>query len=95
VLNDGIVGDKDVSAVRRLEGDAQAGFCRDGVKVASNWRLHLAGAWFCAPSAPEKNLPNPVPHDVPTKRLKPLSLFSFDRRRAAKTSAEKAIAATS
>jgi hypothetical protein len=33
-----------------------ARFGHDAVKVASNWRLHLAGAWFCAPSAPEEDL---------------------------------------
>jgi hypothetical protein len=37
--NVGIVGDKAVSAVRRLECDAQASFCHDRVKVASNWML--------------------------------------------------------
>ena len=64
--NDGIVGDKDkdVSAVGRLECDAHAGFGHDGVKVASNWRLHLAGARFCAPSGPEEDLPNSVSHEV-------------------------------
>ena len=65
-LNDGIVGDEAVSAVRRLECNAQAGFCHNGVKVASNWRLLLTGVWFCTLSTPEENLPNSVPHDVPT-----------------------------
>ena len=39
--NDVVIGDKAVSAVRWLECDAQARFCHDGVKVASNWMSNL------------------------------------------------------
>ena len=58
--NDGIVGDKDVSAVRRLECDAKAGFCHDRSKVASNWTPYLADARVRAPFAPKEDLPNSV-----------------------------------
>ena len=62
--NVGIVGDKAVSAVRRLECDAQASFCHDRVKVASNWVPCLtAGARLCTFSAPE-DLPNSVSQEV-------------------------------
>jgi hypothetical protein len=59
--NDGIVGDKAVSAVRRLECDAEAAFCHDRVKVALNWTPYLADARVCAPFAPKVDLPNSVP----------------------------------
>ena len=39
--NDVVIGDKAVSAVRWLECDAQARFCHDGVKIASNWVPYL------------------------------------------------------
>ena len=65
----GIVGDKAVSAVRRLECDAQARFCHDRVKVASNWTPYLADARVRASFAPKEDLPNTVPQSRPAKRL--------------------------
>jgi len=56
--NVGIVGDKAVSAVRRLECDVQASFCHDRVKVASNWMPYLADARVRASFAPKEDLPN-------------------------------------
>jgi hypothetical protein len=67
--DDGIVGDKAVSAVRRLECDAQASFCHDGVKVASNWTIYLADARVRASFAPEEDLPNSATQSRPAKRL--------------------------
>ena len=63
--NDLVLGDKGVGAVRWLECDAQAPFCHDGVKVASNWVPFLtAGARLCTFSAPEDDLPNSVSQEV-------------------------------
>src|SRR5215831_16378580 len=61
-LNNSIVSDKDVSAFRRLECDAQAGFCHHRVKFAFNWTSYLANAreFF----APKQDLPNSVPHST-------------------------------
>ena len=67
--NGGIVGDKAVSAVRRLECDAQASFCHDRVKVVCNWTPYLAGARVRASFAPKENLPNSVPQSRPAKQL--------------------------
>jgi hypothetical protein len=66
---DGIVGDKAVSAVRRLECDAEAAFCHDRVKVALNWTPYLADARVCASFAPKVDLPNSVPQSRPTKQI--------------------------
>ncbi len=63
--NEGLVGDKDVSTVGRLERDAEAGFCHDHVKVASNWTPYLADARVHASFAPkERPQPSPRPHLV-------------------------------
>jgi hypothetical protein len=67
--NDGIVGDKTVSAVRRLECDAQAAFCHDRVKVALKRTPYLADARVCASFAPKVDLPNSVPQSRPTKQI--------------------------
>ena len=66
--NDALIGDKAVNAVRRLEGDAQALFCHDGVKVASNWTPYLADARVPAPFAP-KELPNSITQSPPAKQI--------------------------
>ena len=66
--NDGIVGDKDVSAVRRLECDAQASFCHDRVKVVFNWTPYRADARLYEFFASKEDLPNYVPHST-HKRL--------------------------
>jgi hypothetical protein len=67
--NVGIVGDKAVSAVRRLECDAQASFCHDRMKVVSNWTPYLADArGFRASFAPKEDLPNSR-QSRPAKRL--------------------------
>lgn len=60
--NDGIVGDKAVSAVRRLECDAKARFSHDRVKVVFNWIPYRADARLCAFFAPKEDLPKSVPH---------------------------------
>jgi hypothetical protein len=59
-----MVGDKDVSAFRWLEGGAQAGFCHEGVKVALNWTPYLADARARGALAPKEGLPNSVPHSI-------------------------------
>jgi hypothetical protein len=64
--NVGIVGDKAVNAVRRLERDAQASFCHDRVKVVSNWTPYLADArGFRASFASKEDLPNSTQADPP------------------------------
>ncbi len=68
--NEGVVGDKDVSAVDRLERDAEAGFCHDGVKVASNWTPYLTDARVRASFAPKEELPNSVLQSQPANNLK-------------------------
>jgi hypothetical protein len=69
--NDGIVGDKHVSAVRRLECDAKASFCHDRMKVASNWTPYLADARVRAFFVPKEDLPNSVLQSRPATQPDP------------------------
>jgi len=78
VRNDTLIGDKAVNAVRRLECDAQALFCHDGVKVASNWMSNLAGAWPCTASAPEEALPNSVSQEAACQYAPRIALSGID-----------------
>jgi len=71
VGNAGIFGDKAISAVRRFEGDAQAGFCYEHVKVASNWAPYIADARVRASFVPKEELPNFVPHNPPATHTLP------------------------
>jgi hypothetical protein len=68
VRNDGIVGDKAVSAGRRLECDAQASFCYDRVEVASNWMPYLADARGVSASFPPKRRPAKLCTAKPTRQ---------------------------
>jgi hypothetical protein len=63
--NEGLIGDKDVSAIGRLKYDAEAVFCYHRVKVGSNWTPCLGGRWLCASFAAKEELPNSVPHSQP------------------------------
>ena len=68
--NDVVIGDKAVSAVRWLECDAQARFCHDGVKVASNRVPYLTGiARVCTSYAPKEGR-ELVAHDRPDSFLR-------------------------
>src|SRR5262249_38949962 len=50
-----------ISAVGRLECDAQARLGHYGVKVACSWMLHRTSAWLCKSfSAPDEDRPNCV-----------------------------------
>ena len=67
--NDGVVGDKDISAVGRLECDAEASLCHEGVKVGSKWTPCLADARIRGSFAPKEDLPNSVVQSQPATRL--------------------------
>src|SRR5689334_2749244 len=62
--NDGIVGDKAVSAVRRLECDAQASFFHDRVKVIFKWTPCRADARLCGSFALKEDPPDSVRHST-------------------------------
>lgn len=63
--NDGVVRDEDISAVGRLECDAEASLCHKGVKVGSNWTPCLADAQGRGSFAPKEDLPNSVLQSQP------------------------------
>jgi hypothetical protein len=61
-LNHGILGDKDVSAFRWFERDAQVGFCHDRMKVGFNRTPCLLDARVRGSLAPKEGQPDSVPH---------------------------------
>jgi hypothetical protein len=67
--NEGVMRDKDVRAVGRLECDAKARFRHDSVKVASNWTPYLCDARVRASFAAKEELPNSVLHGQPANNL--------------------------